>query len=143
MAAAVLAERARHAGLDVIVESAGTSDWHVGAPAHPGTIAELARNGLPTTHVARVFAADDFDRVDLILAMDAANRRHLSDLAPDDAARGKVALIRAFDPTAPAGAEVPDPYGKDAGAYRAVSAMLDAASRGVVAHLVRVRDGRP
>ena len=141
MAAAILAARAREAGVDAIVESAGTSDWHVGRPAHPGTVAELERNGLPTAHAARTFAADDFARLDLILAMDAANQRHLVALAPDEAARAKVSLIRAFDATAPADAQIPDPYGKDEAAYRAVFRMLDAASRGLVARLAGPPDG--
>jgi protein-tyrosine phosphatase len=135
MAAAIVADHATAAGLTVVVESAGTSGWHVGGPAHPGTRAELARHGIASDHVARRFARDDLDRLDLVLAMDRANRTSLLALADTPEAAGKIVLVRAFDPESPPGAEVPDPYGGGPDAFREVFRMLDAAAAGLVTHL--------
>jgi protein-tyrosine phosphatase len=137
MAAAILADRATGAGVRVVVESAGTSDWHVGGPAHPDSRAELARHGIPSEHVARTFDARDLERLDLVLAMDHANRANLIARASGTAAARKIHLIRAFDPSAPADAEVPDPYGHGPETYREVFRMLAAACTGLVRHIAR------
>jgi protein-tyrosine phosphatase len=135
MAAAILADRAAAAGLTVLVESAGTSGWHVGGPAHPGTRAELARHGIASDHAARKFVREDLERLDLVLAMDRANRTSLLALADTPEAARKIVLVRAFDPESPPGAEVPDPYGSGPEAFREVFRMLDAATTGLVTHL--------
>ena len=59
---------------------------------------------------ARQFVVDDFARFDHVLAMDGQNLRALRDMAPDDAARLKVRLLRSVDPGSPPDADVPDPY---------------------------------
>jgi protein-tyrosine phosphatase len=84
----------RERGLEdrIEVDSAGTGGWHVGAPPD-------AR----ATEAAR-FSVEDFDRFDLILAMDSENLRDLRALAPDDEARANVRLLRG------PGLDVPDPY---------------------------------
>jgi protein-tyrosine phosphatase len=137
MAAAILTDCADAAGARVVVESAGTAAWHVGGPAHPETRTELARNGIASEHVARSFAAEDLRRLDLVLAMDRRNRADLISLAPGPTEAGKIRLIRAFDPLAPPGAEVPDPYGQGPEAYREVFRLLDAACRGLLGHIAR------
>ena len=43
---------------------------------------------------ARQFRAGDFDRVDLVVAMDVQNAADLRALAPDEAAAAKVRLLR-------------------------------------------------
>jgi len=137
MAAAILVDRATTAGLDIAVESAGTSGWHVGGPAHAGTRAELARHGITSDHVARKFARGDLERLDLVLAMDRANRTSLLALADGPDAARKILLVRAFDPDAPPEADVPDPYGGGPEAFRDVFRMLDAATTGLIGHLRR------
>ncbi len=135
MAAAILADHVTAAGLRVVVESAGTSGWHVGGPAHPGTRTELARHGIASDHVARKFDPEDLDRLDLVLAMDRANRTSLLALAETPEAARKIVLVRAFDPDAPPEAEVPDPYGGGPEAFREVFRMLDAAITGLITQL--------
>ena len=61
---------------------------------------------------ARQIGPDWLGRFDLLLAMDRSNERDLRLMAAgrpelDD----RIRLMRSFDPEAPAGAEVPDPYG--------------------------------
>jgi protein-tyrosine phosphatase len=143
MGEAVLRRQVEAAGLDgrVLVESAGTGSWHVGGPADERAAATLARNGYPTAHTARQFDAADFARFDLVLAADRSNLHDLLDLArrADDprAAAAKVHLLRSFDPDAPEGAEVPDPYYGGERGFDDVLDMLESAAHGVVEDLQR------
>ena len=56
------------------LDSAGTGSWHIGKPPDPRAIAEAAEHGVDISGLrAWQFAADDFDRSDLILTMDRFN----------------------------------------------------------------------
>jgi len=80
MAETVLRAELASAGLDglVVVDSAGTGDWHVGDGMDPGARAALATRGHDgSAHRARQFQPSWLSRRDLILAMD---RRNLADL---------------------------------------------------------------
>jgi protein-tyrosine phosphatase len=134
-AAAVFRQRAEQAGLTVAVDSAGTSTYHLGEPAHPATLAEARRRGIPVDHRARQFTAADFDRFDLVVAMDGHNRRDLLALAPDDEARAKVVLLRSFAADAGAGVDVPDPWGMEASVYAQMFDLIEAGCDGLVAHV--------
>ena len=83
-----------------------------------------------------MFAADHFDDVDLVLALDSGHVRELLALAPDDGARDKVHLLRSFDPAA-ATLEVPDPYYGALRGFSDVLAMIESAAEGVVEHVRR------
>lgn len=129
-----LVDRAGLAHL-VTVESAGTGGWHVGEPADARARAEARRRGLDTTHRARQFRAEDFDRFDLVLAMDAMNLRDLHRLARSPAERDRVRLLRDHDPAAPPGAEVPDPYYEGPEGFAVVFDLVAAACRGLLDEL--------
>jgi protein-tyrosine phosphatase len=101
--------------------------------------AEATRRGIAMRSRARQIAVDDFDRFDLVLAMDAANRRDLHRLAPSSVAKEKVRLLRSYDPTLLGRPDdeldVPDPYyGGDRG-FADVFDMVDAACRGLLVEL--------
>jgi protein-tyrosine phosphatase len=122
-AAAVFERLAAAEGVDVTVDSAGTSRYHLGEPPHEHTRAEAARRGIPLDHRARQFVAADFARFDLVVAMDAANRRDLLAIAPDDEARAKVALLEVDGVEV----EVPDPWGLPPRAYAEMYDLLERA----------------
>jgi protein-tyrosine phosphatase len=127
------------AGLTAAIEidSAGTGAWHVGEPADDRSRAAARRRGFELTSLARQVTRADFARFDYLVAMDEENLRALERLAPDKAARGKVRLLRSFDPSAPRGAPVPDPYyGGDDG-FEEVLDICEAACRGLVDHIAR------
>lgn len=64
----------RHLGPGWQYDSAGTGAWHVGeAPYPPMQRAARARGYELAGQIARQFTADDFDRFDVILAMDPDN----------------------------------------------------------------------
>ncbi len=92
------------------VSSAGTGDWHVGESPDPRMRKVAAQHGLLYSGRARHFKPDDFERFDLIVAMDASNRSNLQRQAPSSEAAEKIRLLREFDPFADRGASVPDPY---------------------------------
>ena len=139
MAEALIRAELAAAGLTgrVSVESAGTGDWHIGERMDRRARAELGRRGLDgSAHRARQIGPDWLDQFDLLIAMDTSNLRNLRLMAAGQPEiEGRIRLIRSFDPAAPAGAEVPDPYGGDADEFAEVFDMMAAAARGLVAGL--------
>jgi protein-tyrosine phosphatase len=63
-------------------------------------------------------------------------------LAPSGAARAKVKLLRAFDPDAPHGAEVPDPYYGGPDGFADVFEICEAACRNLLEHVVEQLESR-
>ncbi|MBI4388864.1 MAG: low molecular weight phosphotyrosine protein phosphatase [Nitrospinae bacterium] len=94
----------------VHIESAGTGDWHVGKLPDSRMQATANKNGLHLTSRARQFRRDDFDRFDLVLAMDRSNQAELTRMCAPETAREKLKLFRSFDPQGNGGLDVPDPY---------------------------------
>jgi len=129
--------RVAAAGLEdeILIESAGTGAWHVGSPPDARAHAEARGRGIAMGGRARRFEATDFDRLDLVLAMDAQNAADLRALAPDPEAAAKVRLFREFDPRAGGDLSVPDPYYGGPEGFAEVFEMTDAASAGLIAHL--------
>lgn len=126
----VLLRELQQAGLaeSVRVTSAGTGGWHVGSAADERATALLRANGYATAHVARQLDAECL-AADLLVALDHEHRRVLQSKVPEPQ---RVRLLRSFDPSAPAGAEVPDPYyGSDDG-FAEVLGMIRAAAPGMV-----------
>ena len=65
------------------VESCGTHDYHVGQPPDARAQAHAKRRGYDlSAQRARQIAKDDFERFDLILAMDRGHLRILQELCP-------------------------------------------------------------
>ena len=138
MAEAVLRASVEKAGLraKVIVDSAGTGDWHVGDRMNARARGQLARNGYDgESHRARQFQASWISERDLILAMDTANLRDLRALAaPEDQGR-----IRLFGEIAGLdGQDVPDPYYGPAEDFARVLALLESGAPHLVAQLTAI-----
>jgi protein-tyrosine phosphatase len=135
IAEVVLREQLRAAGLAdrVVVDSAGTGDWHLGDRMHKGSRAQLARAGYDgEAHRARQFDRSWLPGRDLILAMDASNLRDLRALAPAaDAHR----ILLFGDIAGLDGRDVPDPYGGSADDFAEVLALLEHGLRPLVAQL--------
>lgn len=121
----------------VSVESAGTGDWHLGEQMDRRARAELARRGYDgSAHRARQIGPDWLERFDLLIAMDDSNLRDLRRMAAGrPGMTERIRLFRSFDPDAPPGAQVPDPYGGSAEEFARVFEMMRAAARGLVAEL--------
>ena len=92
------------------VDSAGTGAWHAGEPPDARMRRTAERHGLRYRGEARQVRLSDFDKFDLIVAMDSENRGELRARARTPELARKVHLLRDFDPTAGRNASVPDPY---------------------------------
>jgi protein-tyrosine phosphatase len=90
--------------------SAACGSWHVGESPDARMRRVAARHGLIYDGRARQFKASDFDRYDLVIAMDKDNRDHLLNLARSQEDRQKIHLLREFDPAGGPKSSVPDPY---------------------------------
>lgn len=124
--AAALTER-------IFIDSAGTGDWHIGhAPDERAQHAGRARGYDLSPLRARQVAPADFERFDLLLAMDVANIDNLRRLCPP-ALRSRVRLLMEFAPGG--GREVVDPYFGGSQGFEAVLDQCEAACQGLLAHL--------
>jgi protein-tyrosine phosphatase len=112
----------------VHVSSAGTGNWHVGSPADERAAAVLRAGGYDVAHIARQVDAEQLG-ADLIVALDRSHQRALRSLVPEP---DRVRLLRSFDPDAPSGAEVPDPYYGDDDGFATVLEMIRAAMPGMI-----------
>ncbi|MCX5377162.1 low molecular weight protein-tyrosine-phosphatase [Streptomyces sp. NBC_00091] len=141
MAESVFRAHVVGAGLGGLVEvdSAGTGGWHEGDGADPRTVAVLEAAGYEQDHRARKFRASWFDRLDLVIALDAGHLRDLRALAPTAEAAAKVRLLRSYDPAAPAARggvpdalDVPDPYYGPLDGFEECLELVEAASPGLL-----------
>lgn len=113
----------------VSVMSAGTGDWHVGENSDRRTVGALAARGYDgTSHRARQFDPDWFDRLDLVVVFDHGQERILKAWASSDSDRGKVALLLSFDHEQSNQIDVPDPYYSDAALFDTVLGVIERAS---------------
>lgn len=113
MAEGILKHKAEELGRDIIVDSAGTSDFHEGEQPDPRAMAEMRSNGIDISDQrSRPFITADFDRFDHILVMDTSNRSNVLSMARSETDRQKVSLILDHG-NAVKGHSVPDPYYDD------------------------------
>jgi protein-tyrosine phosphatase len=135
-AEAVMGALLRAEGLEraIAIDSAGTGGWHAGAPPDARAVAAARSRDVVVEGAARQVTAEDFDDFDLVLAMDRDNERELLARAPDAEARGKVRLLREFDPAAVAAGDldVPDPYYGGPNGFDHVLDLVEAACRGLL-----------
>ncbi len=133
-AEAALREAADEAGLSLTVESAGTAAWHVGNRPDSRSRAAGSRAGLHVDGAARQVTAQDFERFDLLVAMDASNAEALRRLAPDEAATFRIRLFRDYV-EGQQGLDVPDPYHGGRDGFDEVVGICRAAAAGLVTAL--------
>ena len=126
----------RHLTHRFAVDSAGTGDWHVGSPPDRRAQLAAASRGFDiSTLSARQVRQADFEDFDYVVAMDRNNQRDLALLAGTVHAH-KVRLLMEFAGL-PGEDEVPDPYyGGDSGFDRVID-LIEAASDGLIEHLLR------
>ena len=135
MAEGIFRHMANSAGTGpVVIDSAGTCDFHIGNPPDRRAQAVLRAKNINISALrARQVTADDFAEFNYILAMDQANLKDLQRLAPKDY-KGCLKLFLDFAPAAGA-REVPDPYLGDYGGFQRVFDLLSEASRGLLDEL--------
>ncbi len=136
-AEAVVREFAARAAAHAIeVDSAGTHGYHAGNAPDERSIAAARRRGFDLSALrARVVEAADFERFDLVLAMDTPVLERLRVLAPE-ARRERLALFLDYAP-ALGRRDVPDPYYGGAAGFEEVLDLVEEGARGLLAALAK------
>jgi len=119
----------------VLVDSAGTHAYHIGDPPDPRSARHAARRGYDLSSLrARKVCSADFERFDLVLAMDWENLELLREQCP---AEHRAKLRRLAEFARRTGADVvPDPYYSGADGFEHVLDVVEDACEGLVEHLL-------
>ena len=134
----VFRERVREAELApwVSVRSAGTHDYHAGAPPDPRSQAHAARRGYDLSDLrASVLRRSDLEIADLVLVMDDDNLAQVRSICPPQH-RHKLQKLARFGRLNPAGT-VPDPYAGGPGGFERVLDLVEDACDGLLDHVRR------
>lgn len=118
--------------LNVLVDSAGTSAYHVGNAPDKRMILTADTRGVSIENLkARAFTKADFKEFDLIYVMDQSNLEDVLELAENDVDKSKVSLIlNEVNPGSDA--EVPDPYFGNQDGFAQVFDMLNEATDRII-----------
>jgi protein-tyrosine phosphatase len=126
MADGWLRHKANQYDLDLLVDSAGTAGYHVGEKADARMRKWSKTYGVDIDELrARQFTQEDFDRFDIIFAMDQTNKKNILRLARNKVDEDKVHLF--LNELYPGeNREVPDPYYGGDSDFKHVIELLDA-----------------
>lgn len=116
------------------IESVGTSSYHVGDKAHPGTRRVLANHGIECHNIARQISRADMDSADYIVAMDRSNAADLQFRTKGTPAEHHIHLLLDFAPQVDF-KDVPDPY--YSGNFEEVFSLVEAGCRGLLDQIRR------
>ncbi|MCK5273670.1 MAG: low molecular weight phosphotyrosine protein phosphatase [Alphaproteobacteria bacterium] len=110
------------------MDSVGLEGWHVGNPPDPRSVEAAARRGVDMSDLrARQLTLEDFDRFDLLLAMDEGHHRDMQRRATREQ-RDKVRMFMEAVAGYPAPA-VPDPYYGGSDGFESVLDMIEEGAR--------------
>lgn len=118
-----------------IVDSAGTSSYHIDDLADRRAREVAKQNGTLLTHRARQFLPPDFDKFDYILVMDHLNYDAIASQTNNQQHLDKVLLFRSFDNENPDVYEVPDPYYGGLSDFVEVGEILNRSIEGFITFL--------
>jgi len=120
------------------IDSAGTHAYHVGA-SPDGRAQQAAKNrGIELGHLkGRKAVAADIDHFDYVLAMDHENLTHLKEISTPINVK-KIKLFLSYAKEADLD-EVPDPYYGGAKGFERVLDLVEEASKGLLAEILRDR----
>lgn len=130
-----LIEQANLTG-QITCDSAGTSSYHIGSAPDRRMTAAARQRGITLRGSARQFTTADFDRFDLILAMDRDNYADICSLDPMGKHKEKVHLMCSFCTRHPL-REVPDPYYGGTEGFNQVIDLLMDACEGLLDYVVK------
>lgn len=122
-------------GLPIEVDSAGTAGYHIGELPDARMRSHARKRNYPLESYARQFnPSTDFERFDLILAMDKNNFRDLQSFDRSKKYSNKIVMMTDFCETMKV-SEVPDPYYGGAEDFEHVIDILEDACSGLVKKL--------
>ena len=133
LAEGILSLKGKHLNLEV--DSAGTAAYHIGKQPDIRSIEIANKYTIDLNQQrARQFSRADFDKFDIIYAMDTNNYAHLISLASNETELNKIRMIlNEINPKAYK--SVPDPYyGKENG-FQEIYNMLDKACDKIIQNI--------
>lgn len=95
---------------EIFLDSAGTYGGHAGERADLRMRSAALARGIDITHRSRQVREQDFERFDMVIAMDDNNYEALFRLAPSREAQFKIYRFREFLRHHPDWSYIPDPY---------------------------------
>ncbi len=110
LAEGILRDKVEKLNLDISIDSAGTSNYHIGQHPDSRTVFNAKQHGIDISKLkGRQFQVDDFDKFDTIFVMDSSNYSDVIGLARNENDKRKVEMIlnRVYPNSNMA---VPDPY---------------------------------
>ncbi len=113
------------------VDSAGTAGYHVGELPDLRMRQHGTRRGYKFDSLSRKFTSNDFDRFDIILAMDDSNYNNILRLAPDLDSEAKVHRMMDFSKKYE-NDHVPDPYYSGSEGFELVLDLLEDSCDGLL-----------
>ncbi|MBA3901596.1 MAG: low molecular weight phosphotyrosine protein phosphatase [Bacteroidetes bacterium] len=137
LAEAILVDKLKNQGLsDVVVDSAGTSSYHIGENPDLRTAENARKHGLEISHlITRQFTIADFENFDKIFVMDQSNYNNVVALARNENDIQKVELIlNVLHPGL--NMTVPDPYFGGEKGFENVYNLLDQACEKIVFNIL-------
>jgi protein-tyrosine phosphatase len=135
-AEAVFRARVEEAGLvqQILVDSVGTHDYHIGNPPDLRTQRAARQRGYDLSGLrGRQVGVADFTRFDYVLAMDNANMAILYRMCPPPQ-RDRLGLFLQYASSHPQ-REVPDPYYGGEDGFERVLDMVEDAAAGLLQHI--------
>jgi protein-tyrosine phosphatase len=133
LAEGILSLKGKHLNLEV--DSAGTAAYHIGKQPDIRSIEIANKYTIDLNQQrARQFSRADFDKFDIIYAMDTNNYAHLISLASTETERNKIRLIlNEINPKAYQ--SVPDPYYGGENGFQDIYNMLDKACDKIIQNI--------
>ncbi|GGF81983.1 low molecular weight protein-tyrosine-phosphatase [Alteromonas lipolytica] len=129
-AEAVFRHKAKVAGLNLEIDSAGTHGYHIGSAPDKRSQAAGEERGYNFQGLkCRRVSDSDFEHFDLILAMDQSNLKNLKEMCPPQY-QHKIKLM--LDYAGYRNEDVPDPYYGGKKGFELVLSLIEDASDGLL-----------
>jgi len=137
LAEGILREKTNQLGISVFIDSAGTSNYHIGEHPDKRTIANAFKHGVDISKLkGRQFTTEDFDQFDTIFVMDSSNYTNVIVLARNEKDVKKVELIlNRLHPNE--NRAVPDPYFGGEQGFEDVFVLLDRVCTQIASTLIK------
>lgn len=119
-----------------LIDSAGTGNWHIGAPPHVDSQRVARERGMDISDQrARQITPLDLRDFDYLIAMDSSNKEGILALDPNGRYADKVKLMLEFYPECGM-KDVPDPYFGGPEGFSPVLDMIEEASRNLLMQIL-------
>ncbi|EAP89661.1 protein tyrosine phosphatase [Oceanicaulis sp. HTCC2633] len=135
-AEAVAKAMAERTGKELVLDSAGTGDWHVGERPDPRAVKVAEARGYDLSGItARAVTDDDFIRFDHLIAMDEGHRRWLAEARSGrQLPETKISLLMDWS-VGLARTSIPDPYYGEAADFERMLDLIEKGCQGLISRV--------